>query len=185
MPTIFTHAVAAAALGQSQAGRRLPAGFWVWTIACAIVPDADVVGFLFGVRYGDMLGHRGFSHSLCFAAVVGGAVALRLTRGERPGRRVALAGYFSAVTASHPLLDAMTDGGLGVALFAPFSGTRYFLPWRPIEVSPIGLSFFSVRGLDVLSSELRWVWLPALAVIVLGWATRRGLGRVWKTVPTD
>ena len=38
--------------------------------------------------------------------------------------------------ASHGLLDAFTDGGLGVAFFAPFDSTRYFFPVTPIEVSP-------------------------------------------------
>jgi membrane-bound metal-dependent hydrolase YbcI (DUF457 family) len=60
------------------------------------------------------------------------------------------------VTASHGVLDAMTDGGLGIAFFAPFDNTRYFFPFRPVKVSPIGLSFFSARGLDVIWSELLW-----------------------------
>ena len=29
--------------------------------ACSIIPDLDVIGFGFGIRYGDMLGHRGFT----------------------------------------------------------------------------------------------------------------------------
>jgi inner membrane protein len=67
-----------------------------------------------------------------------------------------------ACTASHPLLDALTNGGLGVALFWPWSDARLFAPWRPIAVSPIGAGFFSARGLAVLGSDLRWVWLPTL-----------------------
>ena len=72
--------------------------------------------------------------------------------------------YFFVVTASHGILDAMTDGGLGVAFFAPFDDTRYFFPFRPIKVSPIGLSFFSDRGLDVIGSELLWVWIPGIVI---------------------
>ncbi len=64
-------------------------------------------------------------------------------------------------TLSHGLLDALTDGGLGIAFFAPFNETRYFFPWRPIMVSPIGLSqFFSSWGLGVLLSELIWIGIP-------------------------
>jgi inner membrane protein len=60
------------------------------------------------------------------------------------------------------MLDAMTDGGLGVAFFSPFDNTRYFFPWRPILVSPISLTrFFSEHGLAVLLSELVWIWIPA------------------------
>jgi inner membrane protein len=59
-------------------------------------------------------------------------------------------------------------------LFAPFSNERYFFPWRPIEVSPIGVgSFFSEWGLRVIGSELRWVWLPSAVVSALGYVARR------------
>ena len=70
-----------------------------------------------------------------------------------------------AVLASHGLLDAMTDGGLGVALFWPLSNQRFFLPLRPIPVAPIGRRMFSQRGLTVLVSETVLflpLWLYAL-----------------------
>ena len=70
--------------------------------------------------------------------------------------------YFFLATASHGFLHAMTDGGLGVAFFSPFDNHRFFLPWTPIRVSPIGVGrFFTDRGLAVLQSELRWTWVPA------------------------
>ncbi|AVH93196.1 metal-dependent hydrolase [Stenotrophomonas maltophilia] len=68
--------------------------------------------------------------------------------------------------ASHPLLDAMTSGGLGVALAWPWSEQRFFAPWRPIRVSPFAPQFFSARGLATLRSELRWVWLPLAGAVV-------------------
>ncbi len=70
--------------------------------------------------------------------------------------------------ASHPLLDAMTSGGLGVALAWPWSEQRFFAPWRPVRVSPFAPQFFSARGVATLLSELRWVWLP-LATAVVAW----------------
>jgi len=64
----------------------------------------------------------------------------------------------------------MTDGGLGVAFFSPFNNDRYFLTWRPIRVSPIGIGrFFSDRGLAVLQSELLWIWLPSAVLAALAW----------------
>lgn len=179
MPTIFTHALAAAALGKICTSREMPARFWLLTAACAVLPDADVIGLAFGIRYGDMLGHRGLTHSLAFAAVVGTAVALGCFRDARvmmttTGRgRAALTLYFAAVTASHGVLDALTDGGRGVAFFAPFDAGRYFLPWTPIKVSPIGAGFFGERGARVLASEFVWVWLPALAIVAAVWALRK------------
>lgn len=56
--------------------------------------------------------------------------------------------------ASHGLLDAMTDGGLGIALFWPFTPERYFAPWRPLPVAPIGARLVSARGLRVMLTEL-------------------------------
>jgi hypothetical protein len=37
--------------------------------------------------------------------------------------------------ASHGFFDAMTNGGLGVAFFAPLDSRRYFLTFRPLEVA--------------------------------------------------
>jgi hypothetical protein len=53
---------------------------------------------------------------------------------------------FFLSTLSHPLLDAMTDGGLRNAFFSPFSNRRYFFPVSPIAVPPIGIRvFFETR----------------------------------------
>lgn len=174
MPTIFTHAVAALAVGKASAGaRKMPARFWLLTALCAMLPDADVVGFSFGLR-GSMLGHRGLSHSFFFALIVALLVVGLAFRKARPFKTGWLVLYFFAVTASHGLLDALTDGGSGVAFFAPFDGTRYFFPWRPIEVSPLSLDrFFSSRGAEVIKSEMVWVWIPAAALIALAWLFRR------------
>jgi inner membrane protein len=77
-------------------------------------------------------------------------------------------------TASHGVLDAMTNGGLGVAFFSPFDNRRYFLPWRPVRVSPIAVTrFFTPRGLAILQSELLWIWLPAILLASLVWMLRR------------
>lgn len=75
MPTIFSHAIAATALGHLFPERRLPLRFWLLTVICSVLPDADVIGFVFGIKYNQMLGHRGFSHSLLFAVVIGCLVA--------------------------------------------------------------------------------------------------------------
>ncbi len=168
MATILSHAVAACALGQGQpAAYRRDWRFWYMTSLCAMLPDIDVVSFKFGVPYESMWGHRGITHSLFFAAFVGCLAAARFKPDwRRDGWRLAL--FFFVATASHGVLDAFTNGGRGVAFFAPFDRTRYFFPWTPIQVSPIGARFFlSGRGLEVLASELRWIWLPALVLSAL------------------
>ena len=153
---------------RSVPGRLLAAG-----VVASVLPDLDVIAFRFGVPYSAELGHRGFSHSLMAAALVGliGAIGHRWL-GVRP--RTAL-GFLFAATASHPLLDAFTNGGLGVALLWPFSNERLFAPIRPIQVAPLQLArFLSPRGAAALLSELRWVWVPAaLLAGALAWHRRR------------
>lgn len=173
MASVFTHAFAAAAMGSVYAGRGMPARFWLLAAGCAALPDADVAGFFFGVPYGSTFGHRGFTHSLAFALLAGCAVVALFFRGERG--RGPLVAFFALATASHAALDALTNGGLGVAFFSPFSNRRYFFPFRPLQVSPIGpASFFSEWGVAVIKSELLWVWLPCalLAAAVLIWRRR-------------
>jgi inner membrane protein len=149
MPTILTHPAVPLALRRWFG--ELPAHATLAGVVLSILPDADVAGFGYGIEYGSLFGHRGFTHSIVFAAVTT-IVAMLLLR----TRSAAAAMFFFAAAISHPLLDAMTNGGRGIAFFSPFSNHRYFFPWRPIEVSPIGALDFSV-----LWNEVLWVWLPA------------------------
>jgi inner membrane protein len=171
MPTVMSHAVAALALGPAFRRADWPPRVWWAAALCAMAPDADVLGFFLGVPLGSMLGHRGLTHSLAFAAAIAAVIArLLVPSGTR--RRLWL--YLFLATASHGVLDAMTDGGIGVAFWAPFDSARYYLPWRPIAVSPLGLQrFVTARGVAVLTSEARWVWLPSALVAAVGWALTR------------
>jgi inner membrane protein len=182
MPTIFSHALTATAAAQWWPG-RLPPRFWTWTAVCAMLPDLDVIAFLFGIPYGDMFGHRGFTHSFFFAALVGAVAAAHVSHQPHPSHRLhpshpmhltLLFLWFTALTASHGILDAMTNGGRGIAFFAPFSDERYFFPWRPIQVSPIGVGFFSARGLRVLASEAGWIWVPSAIIAASARLFRNG-----------
>lgn len=175
MASAFSHAVAALGMGAYFYRPSTPNRVWVLGAACSVIPDLDVIGFRFGIHYGDFWGHRGFTHSLLFAALLASAVMLVAYRHVSPGLdRLPMWVYFFLATASHGFLDAMTDGGLGVAFFSPFDNRRYFLPWRPIQVSPIGAGrFFTHRGLEVLQSELLWIWLPAGLLAISVWQMRR------------
>ena len=165
MPTVLTHALVAAVAGRISRSGRLPARFWLAAVTVSVLPDLDVIGLWAGIDYGHLLGHRGLLHSLPFAFVSGALAAASVARG-RPSLPLLLC--LVAIAASHGLLDALTDGGLGVAFFAPFDSTRYFWPWTPIRVSPIGLSSFATRyGLIALASEAIWVGLPCLALLLL------------------
>lgn len=174
MPSSFSHAVAALAIGACFYRPEIPKRVWLLGAVLAAAPDLDVIGLRHGIAYGDLLGHRGLTHSIPFAAA---AAAVVVSAGFRRGVRGlgprALWLYLFLAMASHGLLDALTDGGLGVALFAPIDETRYFFPFQPIRVSPLNIRrFFSERGAEVVVSELACVWLPSALV--------GGLALVWK-----
>lgn len=174
MPSAFSHAFVGAALGTLFRRPPPPARLWLAGAACAVIPDLDIVGPLwFGAPWGSVFGHRGITHSLSFAIVLGGIVTALLFRGKDwRGRRWRAWLYLTVATASHGLLDAMTNSTTGVAFFAPFDATRYFLPWRPIPVSPLASRFFSARGWAVFQAELRIIWLPVTIVAALAWILR-------------
>ncbi len=166
MPSVFTHAAVPLALWCASERGRISPRLLGAGIAAAMLPDADVLAFALHIPYADAFGHRGASHSVLFAAALGllaTALAPRLR-----ASRVQAAAFVFLCALSHPLLDALTSGGLGVALWWPWSEQRLFAPWRPIRVSPFANTFFSARGMQTVLSELRWVWLP-LFCGVLGW----------------
>jgi inner membrane protein len=141
-----------------------------------MLPDADVVAFAFGVAYEDPWGHRGATHSLLFGAAIGAAAAIAAPLFGL--RRVKMWLLASLVVISHPLLDTLTDGGLGCALFWPFDLARYFALWRPIPVSPLGLDFLSLSGAFVAAVELI-LFAPLLVYALRSTGhVRRGPARV-------
>jgi inner membrane protein len=179
MASVFSHAVAALSIGACFYRPGIPKRLWMIGAVCSAIPDLDVIGFDFGVRYGDFWGHRGFTHSLLFAALLAAAAMILLRPDENSSVSASwMCSYLFLATASHGLLDAMTDGGLGVAFFSPFNNQRYFLPWPPILVSPIGIdAFFSDYDLAVLQNEFVWIWLPALSVAGAAWTIHRSRRR--------
>jgi inner membrane protein len=175
VPSVPSHVAAALGIGACFYRPEIPKGVWVIGAVCSVVPDLDVIGFRFGIRYGDFWGHRGFAHSLFFAALLAVVVVvLGFRHGVTGMYAPALWLYLFLATASHGLLDAMTDGGLGIALLSPFDNHRYFFPWTPIRVSPISVGrFFSARGLAVLQSEFLWIWIPAILLAVIALLLRQ------------
>lgn len=170
MPTILTHPVVPLAIALGVGRKAIPKNLVAAGVIASLLPDLDVLAFHAGIPYAAEFGHRGFSHSLLFAfclASLCAGLALLL----RSGRWRSFWFVFLAA-ASHGILDAFTNGGLGIAFLWPFSAERFFAPFQPIEVAPLGLArFLSARGLAVIRSELLWVWLPffGTATLMLAW----------------
>lgn len=180
MATAFTHAFVAASLGavaRSPVPRaKLIAAF----VVLAVLPDLDVVFHAFGVPYRHPIGHRGLTHSLPFAVLVGAATASLVFREVElwsPGwwRLTAL---LAVATASHGILDAFTDAGHGIGFFVPFSSERWFFPWRPLATSPLGITaFFRGPAITILWNEVRWVWLPVSVLAAFTYVMSRRRSR--------
>lgn len=181
MPTIVGHAVFGATLARLRlsgvadgagAGRTL-----ALCGAAAMLPDLDVVTFKLGIPYASPWGHRGFSHSLFFAAAAA-LVLLWLSHGLWPRLGFSLRAGFVllfGVIASHALLDMFTDATHGPALFMPFSPQRFLFDWRPIEGSPITPRFWmTAKGWRVVWTEALYIGLPCLALMLAcRWRERR------------
>lgn len=147
MTTFLTHPAIPLAIAFGLGRETISSRLLLAGIAASIIPDLDVLAFRIGIPYASAFGHRGFSHSLLFAlivAVTGAGLARYLTSTPKH----AFWFLFVAV-ASHGILDAFTNGGLGVAFLWPFSSERYFSPVQPIKVAPLNLARFLSPGGDI------------------------------------
>lgn len=167
MASLITHPIVPLAAAGLLGRRVIPTRLLVLGALFAALPDLDGIAFRLGIPYASDFGHRGFSHSivvaLCCAIF---ALPLARTLSARP-LTVFLFLFFSML--SHGVLDAMTDGGKGIAFFWPFSSERIFFSFRPLEVSPVSAKrFLTARGWQVLRSELMWIWAPTLLLALAG-----------------
>ncbi len=172
MASAFSHIAIPAVLYANFKNQAVNFKLLLMASICSVIPDADVIAFKFGISYQSQWGHRGFTHSIVFAVVLA-CICLLFYR--RVNSRPWIVFWFCFISCvSHPLLDMMTNGGLGVALYWPFSEERVFFSFRPIQVSPIGVGrFFTENGFKVMASELMWVLMPSLLWVAIGAGLRR------------
>ena len=159
----------AVAAGSVVAPRPLLRPFLIIGAVCAVIPDIDAVGRVLSLVEVDALGpHRGFTHSVTFAVLLG-VVMVSATSGDRRwrGSRVRLWAFVTLATGLHGVLDLFTSIGATtspVQFFSPFSTRGYALAWHPIN-GPF--------------SELFLCLLPLMLVTRLVWHLR---GFTWPTV---
>lgn len=176
MASIFGHALAAFTIGKVANIELNPVKLSLLVIFCSVIPDADVIMFNFGYAYSHPLGHRGFSHSILFAFLLAFLIRIIFYRKVKFFSKLGIKLFivFLLATLSHSFLDACTNGGKGIGFFIPFDNTRYFFPWRPITVSPLGVGrFFSERGLHVLQSEAFYIGIPTVSLLLLNYFFKR------------
>jgi inner membrane protein len=134
------------ARGNAVDNRRIARAMVAFSVV-SLCPDADVLAFPLGIPYDAPFGHRGASHSLVAAVVLGVVTAFAWHRDRRPGvLRVSL--FTTLVAATHGILD---------------------------PVAPIGIGLFGREGLEVLGFELV-AFLPFLLYAFLVPRFRRERG---------
>ncbi len=172
MASVFGHIVASTALGYACFPKAVRPVTLLLAGFLAFSPDLDVLAFHYGIPYGSQWGHRGWTHSLVFTILLGamsGLIFTFLQKNNTVKNTPWIILWFVLSAVSHPLLDMLTNGGRGCALWWPFDTARIFFPWNPIQVSPLGAgAFFSEWGAKVLLSELVWIGLPALGLVFIG-----------------
>lgn len=175
MASIFGHAIATISINSFFPRELCTWKFLTLGILCSIIPDADVITFQFGIPYDHFWGHRGFTHSILFAFLFSAFLTVVFYWKAFKSPLAGLIFLFLFLsTLSHSLLDALTNGGLGIAFFSPWDNARYFFPWRPIQVSPIGASHFKGQAAyQVLRSEAVWIGIPAIALLVMSKMLRK------------
>lgn len=142
---------------QAFRGRRVM--LWLGA-AIALVPDFDVVIWMV-LRPAGISPHRGFSHSLLFAAMSAlvFTVAARL-RARLPLRTALFALLGAAI--SHPLLDFLMGAGPGIRFLAPFSETGYLFALRAVPTAYYGLSAGSLLAVLLAPRTILGVALEVL-----------------------
>lgn len=97
----------------------------LWGALAQSVPDIDFVASFWMPTAENLLAHRGFTHSLLFAALIIPVLAMSADRIHRPHnisfRRWLY--FFAAEVLLHLFLDAFNNYGIG--WFEPFSSARY------------------------------------------------------------
>lgn len=157
--------------GATVGTRKISTRLMLCGACAAIVPDFDVISVrLYLDSYSGTYGHRGFTHSVLFAVLLGLIGALFSHKKTGPGQtsRATVWSYLTLCTLSHPVLDSLFDVGICSAWIWPFDGGRYCLPWRPIPMK--GIALF---GLERLQMELLWIGLPLLLLVNLAWLIKR------------
>ena len=163
MASLFGHGLVAYTISKVADKKSNQLLIWL-AIGSAILPDLDVLAFSLNIDYLHPLGHRGFSHSIVFAFIWSALLSMLFGK----TRKLIFLIVLFLSTISHGILDAMTSGGKGVGFFIPFENSRYFLPFRGIKVSPIGIeNFFSEWGINVILSELKYIGIPCFLVLTI------------------
>jgi membrane-bound metal-dependent hydrolase YbcI (DUF457 family) len=153
LATVVSHLAVPLALTMAIGSGLIPQQLTALAVVCSVLPDLDALGLWFGIPYAHTFGHRGITHSLPFGVAVAGLGFAFASQLDCQPWVVFLVLLVS--TLSHGLLDALTNGGLGVAFFSPSVADP-----GGVAAWPVGVTFASRLIGAHVRSALRLVSLP-------------------------
>ena len=158
-----THVALGAVVAHTAARRTLGTRVLVVGAVAGALPDIDTFLSLSGDYFDELMLHRGITHSLFFAPVVGPLLGCALWRLERRGGTERLRAWIVALTLallSHPLLDVTTS--YGIQLLQPFSDAR-FAVWAMPIIDPV-YTLILLAGFLVAWRRPNWKAAPVVAL---------------------
>ena len=147
----ITHIALGACMGEAFLDRKLGRKALLWGALAQSAPDIDFVASFWMNTSGNLLAHRGFTHSFLFVIIISVFLSLLAERWHRPHNisfRKWLQ-FFGGVIFAHVFIDAFNNYGVG--WFEPFSHKR--ISFNTIYVAD---PFFSI-----------WPGLACILLIVL------------------
>ncbi len=182
----LTQAALGAAIGQTFAPRLGRKATW-WGALGGLVPDFDILSVPLTGPWGELVWHRGPTHSLWFGPVVGTLIGYAMWRWYRrrtgadpqgPGGPAAFRPWillWVLALLTHPLLDAFTT--YGTQLLSPFADTRFAFNGvaiiDPLYTVPLAIALIVGRFARTRPQRARRAALVALTLTTayLGYGT--------------
>ena len=121
----LTHIALGACIGEAFLGKKIGRKAMLWGALAQSAPDVDFIGAFWLNTTENLLGHRGFTHSILFAAAAAALLALIADRVHRPHdiRTRTWFLFFGVEVFGHIFIDAFNNYGVG--WFEPFSHHRF------------------------------------------------------------
>lgn len=147
----------------------------------AVVPDLDIA---WGWIQGDgTIFHRGFTHSILFAAIIAIIGNLIWYKSVEGFKKIGPMQALLVACFVHPLLDFLMGCGRGVPLFAPFNWREFLAASQYVPPATYARTISDIPGvLTDLDALLRmgvelWIFLPLFfaSQAKRSWAIRGGL----------
>jgi inner membrane protein len=121
----ITHIALGACIGELFVGKKVGRKALLWGAVAQSFPDIDFIAAFWMTTTDELLAHRGFTHSLLFAAILTPILALLAERWHRP-QNISIGKwtlFFGVEILLHIFLDAFN--AYGTAWFEPFSHIRF------------------------------------------------------------